>query len=47
MNCLSRGDCRAKPAGVVFNEHTDENGGTVFRYACELGFDQSVGATNR
>ena len=28
-----------KPAGIVFNEHTGEDGGTVFRHACKLGFE--------
>jgi ATP-dependent DNA ligase len=23
-----------KPLGIVFNEHTDEDGATVFRHAC-------------
>jgi bifunctional non-homologous end joining protein LigD len=27
-----------KPAGIVFNEHTGEDGTVVFRHACELGF---------
>jgi bifunctional non-homologous end joining protein LigD len=26
-----------KPAGIVLNEHTDEDGATVFRHACKLG----------
>jgi bifunctional non-homologous end joining protein LigD len=26
-----------KPAGIVFNEHTDEDGAPVFRHACKLG----------
>jgi bifunctional non-homologous end joining protein LigD len=33
-----------KPAGVVPNEHTDEDGATVFRHACKLGLEQPVGA---
>jgi bifunctional non-homologous end joining protein LigD len=31
-----------KPAGIVFNEHTDEDGATVFRHACKLGFEGIV-----
>jgi bifunctional non-homologous end joining protein LigD len=27
------------PAVIMFNEHTDEDGGTVFRHACRLGFE--------
>ena len=27
------------PAGIQFNEHTDEDGGTVFRQACKLGLE--------
>jgi len=26
-------------AGIVFNEHTDEDGPTVFRHACRFGFE--------
>jgi ATP-dependent DNA ligase len=26
------------PAGIVFNEHADEDGAVVFRRACKLGF---------
>ncbi len=26
-----------KPAGIVLNEHTDEEGAVVFRHACKLG----------
>jgi ATP-dependent DNA ligase len=29
-------------AGIVFNEHTDENGAVVFRHACKLGFEGIV-----
>jgi hypothetical protein len=29
-------------AGIVFNEHTDEDGATVFRHACKLGFEGIV-----
>jgi len=25
--------------GIVFNGHTDEDGATVFRHACKLGFE--------
>jgi ATP-dependent DNA ligase len=28
--------------GIVFNEHTDEDGPTVFRQACKLGFEGTV-----
>jgi hypothetical protein len=31
-----------KPAGIVLNEHTDEDGATVFRHACKLGFEGIV-----
>jgi hypothetical protein len=31
-----------KPAGIVFNEHTDEDGATVFRHACRFGFEGIV-----
>jgi hypothetical protein len=31
-----------KPAGIVFNEHTDEDGAVVFRHACKLGFEGIV-----
>jgi len=31
-----------KPAGIVFNEHTDEDAATVFRHACKLGFEGIV-----
>jgi bifunctional non-homologous end joining protein LigD len=30
------------PAGNQFNEHTDEDGGTVFRHACKLGLEGIV-----
>jgi len=26
-------------AAIVYNEHTDEDGATVFRHACKLGFE--------
>jgi bifunctional non-homologous end joining protein LigD len=29
-------------AGIVFNEHTDEDGPTVFRHACRFGFEGIV-----
>jgi bifunctional non-homologous end joining protein LigD len=29
-------------AGIVFNEHTDENGATVFEHACRFGFEGIV-----
>jgi ATP-dependent DNA ligase len=28
-----------KAGAVVFNEHTDEDGTTVFRHTCKLGFE--------
>jgi len=28
--------------GIVMNEHTDEDGATVFRHACKLGFEGIV-----
>jgi bifunctional non-homologous end joining protein LigD len=31
-----------KPLGIVFNEHTDEDGATVFRHACKLGLEGIV-----
>jgi bifunctional non-homologous end joining protein LigD len=31
-----------KPVGIVFNEHTEEDGATVFRHACKLGFEGIV-----
>jgi bifunctional non-homologous end joining protein LigD len=31
-----------KPAGILFNEHTDEEGVTVFRHACKLGLEGIV-----
>jgi bifunctional non-homologous end joining protein LigD len=31
-----------KPIAIVFNEHTDEDGATVFRHACKLGFEGIV-----
>jgi bifunctional non-homologous end joining protein LigD len=30
------------PAGIVYNEHTDEDGDVVFRHACKLGFEGIV-----
>jgi bifunctional non-homologous end joining protein LigD len=29
-------------AGIVFNEHTDEDGALVFRHACKLGLEGIV-----
>jgi hypothetical protein len=29
-------------AGIVFNEHTDEDGPTVFQHACRFGFEGIV-----
>jgi ATP dependent DNA ligase domain len=31
-----------KPVAITFNEHTDEDGATVFRHACKLGFEGIV-----
>jgi bifunctional non-homologous end joining protein LigD len=31
-----------KPAEIVFNEHTDEDGATVFRHACATGLEGIV-----
>jgi bifunctional non-homologous end joining protein LigD len=31
-----------KPAGIVYNEHTEEDGAMVFRHACKLGFEGIV-----
>jgi bifunctional non-homologous end joining protein LigD len=30
------------PAGIEFNEHTDEDGATVFRHACKIGLEGIV-----
>src|SRR5271169_954778 len=30
------------PAGIVFNEHTDENGAVVFLHACKMGLEGIV-----
>jgi bifunctional non-homologous end joining protein LigD len=30
------------PVGIAFNEHTDEDGATVFRHACKLGLEGIV-----
>jgi hypothetical protein len=30
------------PTGIVVNEHTNEDGATVFRHACKLGFEGIV-----
>jgi bifunctional non-homologous end joining protein LigD len=30
------------PVAIVFNEHTDEDGATVFRHACKLGLEGIV-----
>jgi bifunctional non-homologous end joining protein LigD len=30
------------PAGIVFNEHTEEDGAVVFRHACKLGLEGIV-----
>jgi bifunctional non-homologous end joining protein LigD len=30
------------PAGIVYNEHTEEDGAVVFRHACKLGFEGIV-----
>jgi len=31
-----------KRAGIVFNEHTEEDGAVVSRHACKLGFEGIV-----
>jgi hypothetical protein len=31
-----------KPAGIVFNEHTEEDGAVVFRQACKMGLEATV-----
>jgi bifunctional non-homologous end joining protein LigD len=31
-----------RPAGIIFSEHTDEDGATVFRHACKLGLEGIV-----
>jgi len=30
------------PVGLVFNEHTDEDGAVVFRHACKMGLEGIV-----
>ena len=30
------------PTGIIYNEHTDEDGATVFRHACKLGLEGIV-----
>jgi ATP-dependent DNA ligase len=35
------GPARA-PAGIVFNEHTDEDAAVLFRHACKLGLEGIV-----
>jgi hypothetical protein len=30
------------PLGIVFSEHTDQEGATVFRHACKLGLEGIV-----
>jgi bifunctional non-homologous end joining protein LigD len=30
------------PIAIVFNEHTDEDGATVFRHACKFGLEGIV-----
>jgi bifunctional non-homologous end joining protein LigD len=30
------------PVGIVFNEHTDEDGAVVFRHACKMGLEGIV-----
>jgi bifunctional non-homologous end joining protein LigD len=50
IRLLPLGDRKAKPerllagsaAGIVFNEHTDEDGATVFEHACRFGFEGIV-----
>ena len=46
-----RGRCRSASAkrswlgccvGIVFNEHTDEDGAVVFRHACKMGLEGIV-----
>jgi bifunctional non-homologous end joining protein LigD len=32
----------SKTGATVFNEHTDEDGATVFQHACKLGFEGIV-----
>jgi bifunctional non-homologous end joining protein LigD len=43
---LPLGDGKTKlarvPAGIAFNEHTDEDGAVVFRHACKLGLEGIV-----
>jgi len=43
---LGLGDRKVKlaraPAGIVFNEHTGEDGAVVFRHACKLGLEGIV-----
>jgi bifunctional non-homologous end joining protein LigD len=50
LRSLPLGDRKAKlarllaraPAGIVFNEHADEDGAVVFRHACKLGLEGIV-----
>ena len=35
------------PAGIVYNEHTEEDGTVVFRHACRLGFVGFEGIVSR
>jgi bifunctional non-homologous end joining protein LigD len=46
LRSLPLGDRKAKlaraPAGIVFNEHTDEDGAVVFLHACKMGLEGIV-----
>jgi bifunctional non-homologous end joining protein LigD len=33
---------KSAPLGIVFSEHTDQEGATVFRHACKLGLEGIV-----
>jgi bifunctional non-homologous end joining protein LigD len=40
--CVNGGGEATLTAGIVFNEHTDDDGATVFRHACKLGLEGIV-----
>jgi hypothetical protein len=43
MECARKAKLLARePTGIVFNEHTEEDGVVVFRHACKLGLEGIV-----
>jgi bifunctional non-homologous end joining protein LigD len=50
LRALPLGERKAKlakllaraPVGIVFNEHTDQDGAVVFRHACKMGLEGIV-----